>query len=614
MKRVWKKGICCLLAVVIAVSGIPGSLATEKKVVAAEMISKGGQSINAVGERYVDDDEDDYYDYNYNEEETSYKSIRTVSELYAIRNDLSANYILMNDIDLSKATAKGGELDTGNGWTPITKFKGKFDGNGYRIKGMTIYGDVSGQDAGLFGYATEGTIQNLGLCDVNIDVKTTDTHFECGAIAGEMEGSIQNCFVSGKIQVKYLCEENDLKRWCYVGGLFGGSWDNLDVRNAYNTASIQLDDGSKVKLKESEKGVGGIGGMGGDIKNCYNSGSINEGDGGAISGGTDYIENCIYLMGSGTSEMATPLADMQMRDANYFIGFDFQNVWDVDVDSPYPYPQLTSCMQVRVQNAVLEQMPVQTQYNQGDSLNLEGGRLLVTYEDGRTSSSAITDLMVSGYDMSQIGTQDVIVRKGNMTVSYPIVVNSIPVTEVNLNKTSLSMQRGEERYLEAFVVPLNATDKSITWSTDNSNVVTVDQNGKVKALGNGSANVTVTAVNGVTATCRVVVGVEEKKPQNSNTRIKLGKASISNIKVSGKKLIMKWKPVSGASGYHIQIAKNKKFTKGKKNYNVSSSRVARYITGKKKTTYYIRMRAYAYDSDGDKVYGKYSTIKKKRIN
>ena len=51
--------------------------------------------------------------------------IRTVSDLMAIENNPSGSYILMNDIDLSE-TKKGGELDTGHGWTPIPEFSGNF--------------------------------------------------------------------------------------------------------------------------------------------------------------------------------------------------------------------------------------------------------------------------------------------------------------------------------------------------------------------------------------------------------------------------------------------------------------------------------------------------------
>ena len=49
-----------------------------------------------------------------------YTPIRTIEDLYGINNDLSGNYILMNDIDMTEDTAPGGDWDiNGTGWEPI---------------------------------------------------------------------------------------------------------------------------------------------------------------------------------------------------------------------------------------------------------------------------------------------------------------------------------------------------------------------------------------------------------------------------------------------------------------------------------------------------------------
>lgn len=68
-----------------------------------------------------------------------YTAVSTVEDLYAIRANPSGKYILMNDIDLSE-TAKGGDWDGGNGWTPIPSFSGILDGNGYTVSNMNIFG------------------------------------------------------------------------------------------------------------------------------------------------------------------------------------------------------------------------------------------------------------------------------------------------------------------------------------------------------------------------------------------------------------------------------------------------------------------------------------------
>ena len=84
-------------------------------------------------------------------------------------------------------------------------------------------------------------------------------------------------------------------------------------------------------------------------------------------------------------------------------------------------------------------------------------------------------------------------------------VSSIPVTGVSLNKTSLSMKPGDTETLSATVSPSNASNKSISWSSNNTSVATVS-NGKVTAVGEGSARITVTTADGgFTASCNVTV-------------------------------------------------------------------------------------------------------------
>ena len=89
----------------------------------------------------------------------------------------------------------------------------------------------------------------------------------------------------------------------------------------------------------------------------------------------------------------------------------------------------------------------------------------------------------------------------------PEVVN---VESVSLNIQSDELEIGETVALVATVMPSNATNKNVTWSSDNTNVATVN-NGVVRAVGEGSANITVTTVDGnKTATCMITVLPEEE--------------------------------------------------------------------------------------------------------
>lgn len=78
----------------------------------------------------------------------------------------------------------------------------------------------------------------------------------------------------------------------------------------------------------------------------------------------------------------------------------------------------------------------------------------------------------------------------------------------------------------------------------------------------------------------------------------------------GKKVAVKWKKTTGATGYEVSIALNKKFTKGKK---VKNTKAATYTFKKlSKKKYYVRVRAYV-SADGEKVYGEYSTVKSVKV-
>lgn len=82
----------------------------------------------------------------------------------------------------------------------------------------------------------------------------------------------------------------------------------------------------------------------------------------------------------------------------------------------------------------------------------------------------------------------------------------VAVQSVSLNKTSTSINVGSNETLVATVAPSNANDKSVTWSSSNSSIATVDSTGKVTGIAQGTATITVTTTDGEkTATCSVTV-------------------------------------------------------------------------------------------------------------
>ena len=93
-------------------------------------------------------------------------------------------------------------------------------------------------------------------------------------------------------------------------------------------------------------------------------------------------------------------------------------------------------------------------------------------------------------------------------------------------------------------------------------------------------------------------------------------AKIKTVKNNKKKaLTVKWKKVKGAKGYEVRIARNKKFTKGKKVKTIKNAKKASltFKKLKKNKTYFVKVRAYTLDPNGNKVYGDWSKVKKVKI-
>lgn len=132
----------------------------------------------------------------------------------------------------------------------------------------------------------------------------------------------------------------------------------------------------------------------------------------------------------------------------------------------------------------------------GDAVTLSGGNedstRTVTAQKGGTAT--ITVKAQDGSDVSK---------------SIEIAVTDdtpVPVTGVSLNKNSLSLTVGGKDTLIATVAPTNASNQKVSWSTSSDKIASVDSNGNVTAVAQGSATITATTEDGAkTATCSVTV-------------------------------------------------------------------------------------------------------------
>ena len=106
----------------------------------------------------------------------------------------------------------------------------------------------------------------------------------------------------------------------------------------------------------------------------------------------------------------------------------------------------------------------------------------------------------------------------NLTAQCTVTVD-IKATSITLNQSALSFTAANQTAtLVATVTPSTAANKNVTWTSSNTNVVTVDNNGLVTAVAAGSATITATTNDGtnLSASCEVTVSISTEKKGDTN--------------------------------------------------------------------------------------------------
>ncbi len=228
--------------------------------------------------------------------------IATVEQLQNMEINLSAYYVLVNDIDASETRSWSG----GAGFEPVgnnsNKFTGSLDGQGYNITGLYIY-RPSQNYVGLFGHTTQMTnFENISLIDNNV----TGGSSVGGLIGYNFQGTLTQCYATGNVtgsgNVGGLVGYN-LKgtiTQCYatsnvtgsnnVGGLVG--YNNGNLTQCYATGNVT-----------GNNDVGGLIGYSfqGTLTQCYATGNVTGSDtvGGLVGDNYDTLTQC-YATGNVT--------------------------------------------------------------------------------------------------------------------------------------------------------------------------------------------------------------------------------------------------------------------------------------------------------------------------
>lgn len=101
----------------------------------------------------------------------------------------------------------------------------------------------------------------------------------------------------------------------------------------------------------------------------------------------------------------------------------------------------------------------------------------------------------------------------------------IQVQDISLSKTKGTLEVGKTLSLTATVLPSNASNRSVTWSSDNEKVAKVTADGKVTAVGKGTANITARSNDGTNIKATAVITVKAKTVKA--TSVKLSKTSLT---------------------------------------------------------------------------------------
>lgn len=246
--------------------------------------------------------------------------ISTPQELSDIRNNLSGDYELANDIDMS---------GWGN-WTPIStyasSFSGSLDGKGYKIQNVTI--NTSERYASFLGYSNGTIVRNLGLTDINL---YSSEHYVGGLIGYGLNTTVEECYVTGVVSGKSGTSQ-------YIGGLIGRLKNGL-IKNSYSSAHVT----------NGLQRVGGFSGgavvsEGSQIENCYSNGLVDNIDNaiqvggflgfGSLESNTNYWD--IETSGQTTSiGNEIPKTTAEMKTQSTYDSWDFVTTWGMNGDYPY---------------------------------------------------------------------------------------------------------------------------------------------------------------------------------------------------------------------------------------------------------------------------------------
>ena len=185
-----------------------------------------------------------------------------------------------------------------------------------------------------------------------------------------------------------------------------------------------------------------------------------------------------------------------------------------------------------------------------------------------------------------------------VTVKIPVEIEKISIEAEKETLTKL----GESTGLKVKIEPENADAQKLIWKSENEMIVAVDENGKVTAIGNGTAIITVTTEDGKnTASITITVKIPDEPVINKTKGF--GRLKVRSVNQTKTSITLEWSKLDGVDGYLIygnRCNTSTKTYKYKKLATITNGRTWTHKNLKKGTFYKYIVKAYKI-VDGKKV-------------
>lgn len=313
----------------------------------------------------------------------------------------------------------------------------------------TKLSNAGGMVGGIIGHANDNAVSrcyNTGVVTALISAPyssaSTSTSVYAGGIIGyASRNTISECYSDGAVTASILH-----RSYAYAGGIVGRAVTDTTLRNCYNTGFVT-----------ASSSFTHAGGIAGDAE-------------------SDAISNCYYLdiCSSGVDggwDSSTKCSVEQMRMQSTYAGFDFTEIWTMDGNGDYLYPELVGVPMIFTKEVEFIEIftePTKLEYLEvKEKLDVTGGEIAIFYNNGTSEVASLTSDMVNGFDNTTVGKQTLTVTYEGSSTTFEIRVIAKSASAITLVATpnKLIYENGEK---------LDATGGQIAVYYDNDTSDVID--------------------------------------------------------------------------------------------------------------------------------------------